>query len=203
MSITAPPARTSAALAEAASTQPAANNHRGLTMSGRLSRAESSVPMTNPPCTAIVSQAVSADERWSSATIGAFAAVAENHTVMPRNMASDNHASCANGETPFNTKPSLSTRSPPSPLKIQSSPFGGYQSLTRQSLTPLTAGGRDDTPPGMSSLRKPNPGTVHPARYNPRASPTCRLRPAAGLASSSNDHTDEGVVNSPMFRTIQ
>ena len=75
--------------------------------------------------------------------------------------------------------------------------------MTRQSLTPLTAGGRDDTPPGMSSLRKPNPGTVHPARYNPRASPTCRLRPAAGLASSSNDHTDEGVVNSPMFRTIQ
>ena len=60
--------------------------------------------MTNPPCTAIVSHAVSADERWSSATIGAFAAVAENHTVIPRNMASDNHASCANGETPFNTE---------------------------------------------------------------------------------------------------
>ena len=49
--------------------------------------------MTNPPCTAIVSHAVSAGVRWNSATIGAVAAVAENHIVMPRNIASDNQAS--------------------------------------------------------------------------------------------------------------
>src|SRR5215212_4709549 len=66
--------------------------------SGRLSSAETSVPMTNPPCTAIVSHAVVVAARWNSATIGAVAAVAENHIVIPRNMASDSQASCRCGE---------------------------------------------------------------------------------------------------------
>ena len=65
--------------------------------SGRLSSADTSVPATKPPCTAIVSHAASPAVRWNSATIGAVAAVAENHSVMPRNIASDSHASCVEG----------------------------------------------------------------------------------------------------------
>ena len=61
--------------------------------SGRLSSADASVPMTNPPCTAIVSHAVCPEERWNSATIADVAAVAENQSVMPRNMATETYAS--------------------------------------------------------------------------------------------------------------
>jgi hypothetical protein len=38
---------------------------------------------------------------WNSATSGAVAAVAENHNVMPRNMANDSHASCHGALTAF------------------------------------------------------------------------------------------------------
>ena len=44
-------------------TQPAANSRRGLTMSGRFTSAAISVPITKPPCTAIVSHAVWLGER--------------------------------------------------------------------------------------------------------------------------------------------
>src|SRR5262245_44585718 len=73
-------------------------SRRALRTSGRLSTAEISVPSTNPPCTAIVSHAVSPGVRWNSATIGALAAVAENHSVMPRSMASESQASCDLGD---------------------------------------------------------------------------------------------------------
>src|SRR5436309_181587 len=79
------PARTSPAFAAAPATQPRANSHRGLMMSGRLSAAERSVPATKPPWTAIVSHAVAAGVRWNFATIDAVAAVAENHSVMTMN----------------------------------------------------------------------------------------------------------------------
>src|SRR5439155_24509063 len=88
-----PVARTSAAFDAAAATHPIANRRRALITSGRLRIAEISVPITKPPCTAIVSQAVSAPDKWHSATIGGMAAVAENHSVMPRNIASDSQAS--------------------------------------------------------------------------------------------------------------
>ena len=45
------------ALATAAPTQPMANTHRALMRSARLNSALTSVPATNPPCTAIVSHA--------------------------------------------------------------------------------------------------------------------------------------------------
>ena len=92
------PAAASHAFAIAPATQPIQNRRRGFSTSGRLSSAETSVPITNPPCTAIVSQAVSAAVRRNSATIAALAAVAENHNVMPRNIASESHASCICGE---------------------------------------------------------------------------------------------------------
>ena len=87
-------APTRPALATAPQMQPAAKSRRGLMTSGRFRIADASVPMTNPPWTAIVSHAASPDVRWNSATIGAVAAVAENQSVMPRNIASDSHASC-------------------------------------------------------------------------------------------------------------
>src|SRR6266851_7422903 len=104
MSGAGPVARTSAAFDAAAATHPIANSRRALITSGRLRIAEISVPITKPPCTAIVSHAVSADERWNSATIGAFAAVAENHSVMPRNIASDSHASWTRGDAAFSAE---------------------------------------------------------------------------------------------------
>ena len=51
-------ARTSSAFAVAAITQPAAKRRRAFTKSGRFSTADTSVPATKPPCTAIVSHAV-------------------------------------------------------------------------------------------------------------------------------------------------
>ena len=73
--------------------QPRLNNRRGFNTSGKFNSAEMSVPRTKPACTAIVSHTVSPVDKWNSATIGAFAAVAENHRVMPRNEASESHAS--------------------------------------------------------------------------------------------------------------
>src|SRR5438105_2909019 len=99
-----PAARTSAAFDAAASTQPIANRRRALITSGRLASADTSVPITNPPCTAIVSHAVSAPVRWNSATIGPFAAVAENQSVIPQKIASDSHASCHGGDAAANTR---------------------------------------------------------------------------------------------------
>src|SRR6267143_6288792 len=98
MSGAGPLARTSAAFDAAARTHPIANSRRALITSGRLRIADISVPITKPPCTAIVSHAVSEPDRWNSATIDALAAVAENHSVMPKNIASDSQASCACGE---------------------------------------------------------------------------------------------------------
>ena len=51
------------------------------------------VPTTKPAWTAIVIQAVSTDVRPNSRAICAFAAVAENHNVIPRNIASDSQPS--------------------------------------------------------------------------------------------------------------
>src|SRR5205814_1128732 len=59
ISVAGPPARTSAAFDAAAATQPIANSRRALITSGRFRSADTSVPITKPPCTAIVSQAVS------------------------------------------------------------------------------------------------------------------------------------------------
>jgi hypothetical protein len=85
-----------------------------LITSGRLRTAEISVPITNPPWTAIVSHAAVVGATWNSATIGAVAAVAENHIVMPRNMASDNQARWKAGERDTASEP---TRTPPRPSR--------------------------------------------------------------------------------------
>src|SRR3954471_1110797 len=76
-------AKTIAAFAAAPSTHPIPNRRRALIASARLVTAVSSVPTTNPPCTAIVSQARVAVSRANSRAIAGAAAVAENHSVMP------------------------------------------------------------------------------------------------------------------------
>src|SRR5262245_46773172 len=81
----APPAYAIAALATAPATHPAAKSRRALSTSARFNRALASVPATNPACTAIVSHAVAEGESDRSAAIAGAAAVAENHSVMPRN----------------------------------------------------------------------------------------------------------------------
>src|SRR4051812_18030898 len=72
-----------AAFAAAPSTHPTPNRRRALIASARLVTAVSSVPTTNPPCTAIVSQARVAVSRANSRAMAGAAAVAENHSVMP------------------------------------------------------------------------------------------------------------------------
>ena len=74
-----------AAFAAAPATQPAANSRRALKTSARLSTALISVPATNPPCTAMVSHAVADSPRASSDAMRGAAAVAENHSVIPKN----------------------------------------------------------------------------------------------------------------------
>ena len=91
---TGPSAPTSAALAAAATRQPTANSRRGSMMSRQIQqrreqRADDETALHRP----------SSAMRWppeyrrNSAMMGAFAAVAENHKVIPRNMARDSHAS--------------------------------------------------------------------------------------------------------------
>ena len=74
------------------------NSRRALSTSGRFSAADTSVPTTKPPCTAIVSHAVWGRRQMKFGDDRAFAAVAENHSVMPRNIASDSHASWTLGD---------------------------------------------------------------------------------------------------------
>jgi hypothetical protein len=74
-----------AALAVAPARQPAANSRRALKTSARLSSALTSVPATKPPWTATVSQVVADSPSESSAAMRGAAAVAENHSVIPRN----------------------------------------------------------------------------------------------------------------------
>ena len=97
-SVVGPGATASAALASAPRRHPTLKSLRALSTSGRFRSAEISVPTTNPPWTAIVNHAVCAEVRSNSATIGALAAVAENHSVIPKNMASDSQASCHRGD---------------------------------------------------------------------------------------------------------
>ena len=67
--------------------QPAANRRRGFMASARFKIALASVPITKPACTAIVSQALAPAVKWNSRAMAGDAAVAENHSVMPRNCA--------------------------------------------------------------------------------------------------------------------
>src|SRR5438874_290440 len=77
--------------------QPHATSRRAGIASAALVMAVSSVPQTNPAWTAIVSHArIDALMANSCATAGA-AAVAENHSVMPRNSATAIHASIRRG----------------------------------------------------------------------------------------------------------
>src|SRR2546426_11068168 len=101
-----------------------ANSRRGLMMSGRLRIADISVPITNPPWTAMVSHAVSADVRWNSATMGAFAAVGENQNVIPGEIAGDNQAGWDFGEGAA----SAGVAQPPENFSIH---LGGPQSRPR------------------------------------------------------------------------
>src|SRR3989442_762546 len=71
-------AATRAAFAAAPETHPIAKRRRALMTSGRLKSAESSVPATKPPWTAMVSHAASPGVRWNSETMAAVAAVAEH-----------------------------------------------------------------------------------------------------------------------------
>ncbi len=89
-----------AALAPAPIAQPTANTRRALKTSARFSAALIKVPITKPPCTAIVSHAVWVVVNPSSAAILGDAAVAENHNVMPRNC-------------PMATSPSMRAGVPP------------------------------------------------------------------------------------------
>ena len=73
-----------AALAIAPATQPSANSRRALIASARFNSALTSVPATNPPCTAIVSHGIPALVIPNSAAIAGAAAVAENQSVIPR-----------------------------------------------------------------------------------------------------------------------
>src|SRR5215208_1843559 len=88
------------ALAMAPSAQPTANSPRELTTSARLSSALIRVPITNPPCTAIVSHAVEDSVSENSAAIRKDAAVAENQRVIPRNRARASNATIRCGILP-------------------------------------------------------------------------------------------------------
>ncbi len=55
--------------------------------------AVASVPTTKPPCTAIVSHAVSPDDRSNAPASDGVTAVAENHSDMPSSSAAASHAS--------------------------------------------------------------------------------------------------------------
>ena len=101
MTATALSANGMAALAAAPMAHPAANSRRALRTSARLSSALVNVPATNPAWTAIVSHAVPARDSASASAIAGAAAVAENHSVMPRNWpvatSSSMRTACAEG----------------------------------------------------------------------------------------------------------
>jgi hypothetical protein len=80
-------ATVTSAFAAAAIAQPIANSHRALMTSGRFASALTSVPATNPACTAIVNQEAPEASRSYSRMRAGVAAVAENHAVIPRNSA--------------------------------------------------------------------------------------------------------------------
>ena len=75
-----------------------ANSRRACSRSARFSTALTSVPATKPPCTAIVSHAVCPGLSLNSRTSAGVTAVAENHSVMPRNSPEASRASIAHGE---------------------------------------------------------------------------------------------------------
>src|SRR5262249_49629735 len=91
-------AATIAALTIAPTAHPIANKRRALIASATLVTAVSSVPATNPPCTAIVSQARAATSMRYSAAIAGAAAVAENHNVMPSTSPTAMSASMRHGD---------------------------------------------------------------------------------------------------------
>src|SRR5262245_61792109 len=96
---TTPVETTSPAFARPPAMQPRLKRRRALITSGRFNSADSNVPTTKPPCTAIVNHAVSPGVSSSSLTICSFAAVAENHSVMPSNIASESQASWLRADT--------------------------------------------------------------------------------------------------------
>ncbi len=73
-----------AALQAAPARHPAVNSRRALMASAAFVTAVRRVPATNPACTAMVSQARMAVSSANSRATDGAAAVAENHSVMPR-----------------------------------------------------------------------------------------------------------------------
>src|SRR5687768_5452926 len=88
-----PGATIAGALATAPTREPMNIKVRGLKMSARLPSALTSVPATKPACTAMVSHAACPGGMLNSRTSRGVTAVAENHSVMPRNWASETTAS--------------------------------------------------------------------------------------------------------------
>src|SRR6186713_2879643 len=86
-----------ARLAHAPSTQPAPKSRRALIASARLVTAVTSVPATNPACTAIVSHATIAVSSLYSAAIAGAPAVAENQSDIPSTSATATTSSIRRG----------------------------------------------------------------------------------------------------------
>src|ERR1700752_3576524 len=87
MTLEADETRRTPALAAAPASAPRNSSTRALRTSERLRTALASVPTTKPAWTAMVSQAASSADMWNSSTSAGVTAVAENHSVMPRNSA--------------------------------------------------------------------------------------------------------------------
>jgi hypothetical protein len=83
-----PGASSTAAFAAAPASAPAQMRRGPDTRSAMLMNAPASVPATKPACTAMVSQAASLPLKERSRASAGVTAVAENHSVMPRNCAS-------------------------------------------------------------------------------------------------------------------
>ena len=86
-------AHSTAALVAAPASAPRNNRTRAFSTSDRLAIALASVPATKPAWTAIVSHAARAADSANSSTSTGVTAVAENHSVMPKNSATASAAS--------------------------------------------------------------------------------------------------------------